>query len=358
LVERGHEVTVLTTDANDAHSRLAAGRRVVDGIEVYYFKNLSNRLAYRFKVFLSPRMIRAMRRIVGEMDVIHVHDLRTLQSVVAHHFARKHGVPYVLQAHGVVPNKLGWLGKLKGLFDRLFGCRIMRDAAGLIALNEREANDYVEMGAGEERIAIVPNGVDLTQYVLLPRRGLFREKYDLDGESVVLFLGRVHESKGLDLLVQAFADVSQRLPDARLVIAGPDDGYMNVLQQMTESLGLGPRVVFSGFVSGQDKLAAFVDADVFATPRFTGFPLTFLEVMACGVPIVTTDAGDHLEEIDGRAGRVTRFDRGQYGDVLIEVLTDRQLRAKLGQGAGEMVEHYDWDVVAGRMEAIYRRLLG
>ncbi len=356
LVERGHEVTVYATDANDEHSRLAAGHRVVDGIEVYYFKNSSNWLAYRSKLFLSPRMIPAMRQTLAGVDIIHVHDLRTLQSVVTHHFAKKY-VPYVLQAHGVVPNKLGWLGKLKEFFDWLFGCRILRDATELIALNEREASDYVSMGASREQIAIVPNGVDLAHYARLPRRGLFRAKYGLDDERIVLFLGRVHESKGLDLLVQAFADISKRLPDARLVIAGPDDGYMNSLQKMTKSLNLAPRVIFSGFLAGQEKLAAFVDADVFATPRFTGFPLTFLEVMACGLPIVTTDAGDHIEEIDGRAGCVTRFARVEYGDMLLKVLTDHQLRAKLGQGAGEMVEGYDWDLIATRMETIYQQIL-
>jgi glycosyltransferase involved in cell wall biosynthesis len=357
LAKRGHEVIVYATDANDKHSRLVAGYKIVDDIEVYYFRNISNWLAYQLKLFLSPQMIRAMRQMSAGVDIIHIHDLRTFQSVVTCYFAQKR-IPYVLQAHGVVPNKLGWLGKLKGFFDWLFGYKILQDAARLIALNEREADDYVRMGADRDKITIVPNGVDLSQYTALPRRGLFRERYGLGDARIVLFLGRVHESKGLDLLVQAFADLAEQLPDVKLVIAGPDDGYLGFLQNMTNSLNLGSRVIFSGFLSGQEKLAAFVDADVFATPRFTGFPLTFLEVMACGLPIVTTDVGDHIEGIDGRVGYVTRFDRIQYSNSLLNILTDPRLRASLGQGARQSAENYDWDMIVSRMEAIYQKVLG
>ena len=82
----------------------------------------------------------------------------------------------------------------------------------------------------EEKIAIIPNGIDLSEYVNLPPKGLFKKKLALDdNEKLVLYLGRVHRIKGVDFLVRAFADVVGKLGDVRLVIVGPDDGFLGEL---------------------------------------------------------------------------------------------------------------------------------
>jgi glycosyltransferase involved in cell wall biosynthesis len=355
LAERGHEVIVYTTDANDERSRLVAGCRTVDGAEVHYFRNVSNWMAYRFKLFAAPQMAWVMKPLLSRIDIIHVHDLRTFQSMLVHRFSTARP-PYVLQAHGVMP-KAGQLGMLKSVFDALWGARILQDAAGLIALNEREAEAYTELGVAKETIHVVPNGVDLSEYRMLPRQGMFRERYGLDEAKVILYLGRIHDSKGLDLLMQSFAGLTEQLSEVKLVVAGPDDGYLASLEDLIGSSKLEQHVVFTGFLSGKEKLAAYVDADVFATPRFTGFPLTFLEAMACGLPIVTTDAGDYIEGIDGRAGYVTQWDSDKYTCALHQILANPLQRAMLSEGARKMVREYDWDLIVARVESLYREIL-
>lgn len=353
---RGHQPIVITTDANDKSSRLPAGETIIEGVKVFRHRNISNWLAYHHKIFLDPSAALKLWQARSAADVIHMHDFRTLQNVIAF-FTSNTQVPYVMQAHGVVPRS-GRLSSLKGAFDRLIGRRMAQNASKLIALNGREAEAYERLGVRRERIAIIPNGIDMNKYQSLPKRGTFREKYGLRQAQIVLFLGRIHESKGLDLLLEAFAHCSRKLPDARLIIAGFDDGYMDRLNTLTESLGLGQRIVIPGFLSGMDKLEAYVDADVFVTPRFSGFPLTFLEAMACGLPILTSDAGDYIEGIDNQVGFVTQPLVDEYGNTLTRLLTDIELRKRFSERAKEFAREHDWDLIVRMIEDVYGEISG
>jgi len=354
-VQRGHDVCVFTTDANDQQSRLPAGYTRVDGIRVYYLRNLNNRLAYRYKLFFAPALLWELRQEIKDSDLIHMHDLRTSLNVVAY-FYTKESLPYVLQAHGVLP-KSGRLARWKSLFDRWVGYQIVKNAAGLLALNQREGAAYRDMGGDTEKIRIVPNGINRRKYEALPERGQFRGKYELGSRPVVLYLGRIHESKGLDFLLHAFANLVEEVTDARLVVAGFDDGYLRRLKEIVDMLDLEERVVLCGYLSGVDKLSAFRDADVFATPRFTGFPLTFLEAMTCGLPVVTTDAGDTLAGVDGEAGIVVRYDAEQYSNALAGILQDSQLRERLCRGAEQFALRHDWQRIADDIEVTYQKAL-
>ncbi len=354
-VQQGHDVCVFTTDANDQSSRLPAGFTHTDGIRVHYLRNLNNHLAYRYKLFLAPALLWAFRRELHGCDIVHMHDLRTFLNVVAYGYA-KGSVPYVLQAHGVLPTS-GRLGRWKSYFDRLIGYRIVKDAARLLALNQREAKAYTDMDADIAKIRIVPNGIDRNKYKALPERGHFRRKYDLGDLPVVFYLGRIHESKGLVFLLHAFTNLLEKVGTARLVIAGFDDGYLPRLNEIVEMLELEDRVIFCGYLSGDNKLAAFRDADVFVTPKFTGFPLTFLEAMTCGLPIVMTDAGDTLNGIDGEAGVVVRYDIEQFGDALAKILLDSRVREKLHRGAEQFALRHDWQRVAENIGMAYQEAL-
>jgi glycosyltransferase involved in cell wall biosynthesis len=355
LAGRGHAVTVFTTDADDAHGRLAARGIPPAGMDVRYFANISNRMAYRWKLFLPPRMIPALRAIRAKLDVVHIHDLRTVQAAAAYILIRQR-VPYILQAHGVIPNTTGSLGWAKKIFDGLWGRRIVRDADGLIALSGDEADEYVRLGAAREKIRILPNGLDLTAYRHLPGKGCFRKRVGLRRQKLILYLGRIHNSKRIDLLIESFALLAGKLPDARLVIAGPDDGFLAAAREMAVNLGIGGRVLFPGYLEGNDKLAAYVDADVFVTPRFTGFPLTFLEAMASGLPVITTELGDSIEGIKGHAGLITRGQAGGLCEGMRRMLADRQLRSRLSAGARKFVRRFDWDAVGSQYERIYREV--
>jgi glycosyltransferase involved in cell wall biosynthesis len=164
----------------------------------------------------------------------------------------------------------------------------------------------------------------------------------------------------LDLLIRAYAGVADRIPKSRLLLVGQDDGYGDYLERLAKSLNIRvpENLAFLGFITEREKLAALIDADVFVTPRFYGFPATFLESLMCGTPIVTTDGGDFVDWIDGRAGYVVNYDEEMIRDAIVRILESEQLRNELGQRGKEIaIKNHSWHNVAGRFERIYEQCI-
>lgn len=353
LAKKGHEVTVYTTDANK-DSRINKNFNETDGIKIRYFKNISNSLAWNHRLFITLDIISIIKKEIKNFDVIHLHDFRTFQNIIVHHYAKRYGVPYVLQPHGSITdiNKPG----LEKWFDMLFGRRILKDADRVLALNETEAKKCKE-GAYGGNIEVVPNGINLAEYKNLPRKGEFREKYIID-EKIVLYVGRIGRSKGIDLLAKAFGELLKKLDDVKLVIVGTDDGYLPTLKKLINHLKISDKVLFTGFIPDKDKLSAYVDANIFVTPSFYGFPLTFLEAMTCEVPIITTDKGDFIEGIDNEIGFVVRYDVRELETALFKVLTDDELKYRFKENAKIKSNDYDWNSIVDRIEVVYKNIIG
>lgn len=356
LARRGHDITVYTTDTLDRNSRIAAGAQVadLDGIRVHYFRNLSNRLASRNHLFLAPSYVKAVRRNLRDFDIVHLHGARTTLNLPAYYYAKKHGVSYVLHAHGTLPRITSQV-KMKTLYDKLGGFGILRNASKVMALTETEAEQFRSMGVDQDKIEIVPNGIDPSEYSDLPPRGGWRHQHGIGKDDrLILYLGRIHETKGINLLVEAFADIAGRLDSARLAIVGPDDGYLATLEKLIADKGIGDRISITGPLYGRDKLMAYVDADVFVTPSFYGFPVTFVEACACGLPVVTTQAMGDLDWLDGQAGLVVPFDKDQIGSAITRILTDDKMRLELGENGKMLVrDRFGWPTIAEQAERAY-----
>jgi len=352
LVKRGHDVTVYTSDTIDEHKRHLQRYSIQEGIKIHYFKNLSNSLAWR-RFFFYPGLIIALKNNIQRFDVIHLHDLRNFQNIVAVYYAKKFGKPYVLQAHGALPH-LSHRGMMKEVFDRLFGKNILDNLSKALALNQTEYEQYVSMGVPRERIVIFPNGLNRSEPI--PRsRGEFKKKNGIDpNERIILYVGRIHKTKGLDILLRAFAIVNKTEKDTLLVLIGPDDDFKDELDRLAERLKIQDRIRFLGFVSSHDKYAAYADSEVFATPKYSGFPITFLEACASGLPIVTTTAGDTLEWIHDNVGLVAENDEEQIAASLIRILSDPSLRKRYGErGKALVTDEFNWDSIVERLEDIY-----
>ena len=359
LVKRGHEVVVYTTDIKDRYSRLSdiRGGKDIDGIKVYYFRNISSSLATEYRLSLPRGMPAAVKREIRNFDIIHLHNIRTFQNIIIHHYARKYGIPYVLQAHGSLVTffQKRWQ---KRIFDVTCGQRILRDAAKLLAVTPIEAEQYRNTGASEDKIEVIPNGLDLSEFENLAERGEFRRKHGLsDDQRIILFLGRIHRTKGLDLLTRAFTDLSKVLNNIKLVIIGPDDGYLPALKKLIADLGIGSEVLFTGHLYGKDKMEAYVDTDVFVLPSvYEIFGITILEALACGTPVIVTDRCGIADVLNGQAGLVVPYDKDQLRDALRHMLGDDKLRQQFGERGKLLVrEQFNWKKIAEQMENVYER---
>jgi len=355
LIDRGHEVTVFTTDGYTSRLPVEKNKSVdVDGVEVYYFRNISTSLIKIFGTTSPYYFPFIAKNKIKDFDVIHIHAHRTPLSVITSYYARKNKVPYIVQSHGSV---LPFFAKqrLKNIYDSIWGYEILRNASKVIALTNTEVEQYKKMGVKSNIIKIVPNGIDLRMYENLPNPGSFRKKYRIsDGEKIVLYVGRLHESKGIDLLIRAFSDILKKLSNAKLVIVGPDDSYKSKLVELIEMLNIKDKVLFTGFVSHTDKIEIFIDSDVFITPRFSGFPITFLEAIACGIPIITTENGDNLDWIDDKVGYVTDYNQNQLNNMIYKILEYDAVKKNFRLNAKKLLEEkFNYDVIIEGLEKIY-----
>jgi len=360
LVKRGHKVTVYTTDIRDRQSRIprAKGAQKVDRIEVHYFRNISNWLASQ-RLYSPLGMITAIRKELGNFDVIHLNEYRSLPSIIVHYYAQKYDVPYVLQAHGSLARVMS-KQRLKKIFDSIWGYRLLQDAARLIALTPMEAEQYQSFGVDKAKIETVPNGIDLAEFEKLPPRGKFRKKYGVaPDQKMVLYLARLHKIKGPDLLVRAFASIASRLKDARLVIVGPDEGYLPALKKLVKELDIERNIHFIGPLHGKEKLEAYVDADVYVLPSiYETFPIAAIEASACGIPVILTEYCGAAGMIDGQAGLVVSYDTNQLSDAILRMLSNEKMRQQFAERGKALVrEKFNWAKIAEQVENIYLNCL-
>jgi glycosyltransferase involved in cell wall biosynthesis len=306
-------------------------------------------------------MLPQLSKEIKKFDIIHLHGSRNFQNIVAHHYAKKYNIPYILQAHGSLP-RIIQKQRLKRLYDWVWGDGILKDASKVIASTKIEAEQYKKMGVDENKIEIVPNGIDLSEYENLPERGEFRRKYSIrENEKIVLYLGRIHKIKGIDLLVEAFADLINELDDVRLVIVGADDGFLSMLKKQIEDLNINNRILFTGLLPEKDKLRAYVDADVYVLPSvYETFPVTVLEACICGTPVIVTDRCGTANIVnDNNVGYVVEYNKDQLQDAIFKILTDVELRRYLGESGKKLVrEKLSWDIVVEQLEKIYGDVKG
>lgn len=356
LVRLGHQVTAWTSDVFDRDTRLGSPQAMVDGIRVRRFRNLSNRLAHDFQLYLPRGVFAAARAHVADYDVVHIHSHRHLLQVAVAGAARAAGVPYVLTGNGTVPAIERYIG-IKQILDAVGVAAIVRDSAGCIAVSHAEVPHYTRVGVPAARVHVIPNGVRLAEFDHLPERGSFRRAHAIGDGPLVAFVGKITPRKGVDVLVRAMA----HLPAAvRLVVAGNFMMPEKPIHQLVEQLGLADRVHFPGMLLGDERNALYVDADVVAYPSIDEiFGLVAAEGIMCGSPVVVCD--------DSGCGELVRDSGGgeavPYGDAralaaaiggLLDAADKRARHVRDGQAW--VREHLGWGSIAARTAEIYAQV--
>jgi glycosyltransferase involved in cell wall biosynthesis len=362
LSRRGHEVSVYTSNMLDLHSNrsLTPGHKLINGVNVYYLNSLwhSNTLIF------TPHIIPLLSKNLFSFDIVHIHDCRSFQGITTYLFSKLKHVPYVFQPHGSYLSKsYSSLHKqiAKVPLDNIVSDRIFKGASKVIALTETEANEYRRAGLPSNRITVIPNGIDLSDYSELPPKGYFKSKFMIKQNSkIMLYLGRVNKTKGLELLIKAFSCLIKNMfnGNVQLVIAGPDDGYLAEAKSLVSSLEISSSVLFTGFLSRKEKLAALVDADVFVTPSFSGFPITFLEACYAGTPIITTTLGDNMPWIDNNVGYVTKPTSNALAERAHAMLSSVELESKFSKNCKNIVQStFSVEKVVDQLEKLYREII-
>jgi glycosyltransferase involved in cell wall biosynthesis len=302
-----------------------------------------------------------LRHEIGGADIVHVHGLWEQIQHRAARVSRKLRVPYVVTPHGMLdPWSLSQSPWKKKLYLAL-RMRANLDGAAAIHYTSRIERDLTVPLGLKAPTLVEPNGVDLSEFDQLPRRGTFREKHPQVGQRpVVLFLGRLHEKKGFDILIPAFARSAPR--DAVLVVAGPDrESYGRTIAALAQRERVADRLVLVGMLRGRERIEALVDADLFVLPSYQeNFGIAVVEALAAGCPVVISDQVNIYKEIvEAGVGGVVPTQVAPLAAELARWMSDIELRQRAAAAApGFVRSNYDWNVIAAHWAEHYRRLAG
>ncbi len=364
---QNNNVAVITTDS--CKKRLKFKNRYdvdVDKVKTYYFKNLSNSLKSSFLIDTPVLLPFKGNNIIKNYDILHIHEHRHSLDIVSSYYASKNNIPYIIQAHGsVLP--FFQKEKLKEIFDKLWGFKILQNASKVFALTEIEKKQYLKMGISEENIEIVPLGINLEEYDNLPLKGNFRKKYGISGaDNLILFVGRIHKIKGLDLLVKSFKSLTDNLKndlikdsDIKLVIVGPDDGFLDEILELIKKLNLEKKIILTGPLYGEDKKEAIVDCDIFVMPsQYESFTTSGLEAMACEKPLIVTK-NNHIQNwVDNNVGYSVDYNQKDLANSIEKLLSDKEQKKKFGKKGRYLIEKkYNWDSIEKQIINIYKSLV-
>lgn len=358
LAARGHQVTVVASDARDGRRRLDGGSTAVGpGLRQELFRNASNRAAYRWQLFWPLGLRRRLGQLAGQVDVGHLHACHHFPGAWAAAALGRAGVPYVVSPHGTAP-RIERRRLAKAVFDATAGRRMLPGAARLLAVSEAERRGLEQMGIEPGRIAVVPNPVAPWPHVP-ERRARFRRRFGLGDGPVVLFLGKLSPRKRADVALRAFARLAGGA--ARMVVAGNDYGEGARLRRLADELGIAARTTFTGLLAGDERGDAIAAAEAVVSPgEHEVFGLVAVEALLLGVPVVVADDSGCAEVVGalggGRtvpAGDVEALAAAVAGLLARPAGLDGELR----RAAAEARRRFDPQRIAGELETIYRSVV-
>lgn len=355
---RGYEITIYTTNAiNTKRFTSQLTQEYIEGILVKRYRVLFKISGY----WVTPLMFKDLMK--DDIDIIHVHCARSFQLDLAYLVSKLRGKPLIITAHGALSTYREMGSKLRFLYhlQNTILTFSLRQANKLTALNKAEFEQYRNLGVSDDNIVVIPNGIDLSEYTDMPSKGEFKKNFNIPKDKkIILYVGRIHRMKGIDSMIQALAHLinNMKCKDILLVLVGPDDGYLTEAKFLSTSLNISDSVLFTGFISDEDKFNAFIDAKLFVTPSFSGFPVTFLEACVSGTPIITTTLGDTLEWMDGSVGYVTSPTYIDLAKAIYRIINDDELYEEFSRNCKEIVKsEFSIDKVVDRIEHIYKEVI-
>ena len=350
--DAGIDVRVVTTSANgdgEVSEELIA-RGEYEGIPVRYCRR-----AWPRSIFYAPSLASVLATELRDADVLHIHGLWNAAVWSAAAAARHQRRPYVLSPRGMLaPAALAHDAWRKRLVYPLTDRRVIRDAARLHATSQVEFNELTQLTECD-RVVYVPNGVELPR-VFDGVGGAARERFKLPAEApLVLFLGRIHPIKRLDLLADAFGLVLRQHADAHLVIAGPDeDGHR--AQIAPRFTPFGDAVTWTGRLDDTSKRRLLDAAAVLVMCSDTeSFGMSVAEAMAAGKPVVVTRTCPWPDVESHRTGFWVDQTPEAVAAGVNAVLSDRSAARDMGcRGRSLVASQYSWPHAASALINTYK----
>jgi len=366
LVKRGIEVHAVVP-----HTKEVKKEEMMEGVYVhrfqYMFPQSLQTLAYfpgipenikkpfnklqvlPFALMMAKKMLGVIKRY--DIELINAH-WALPSGFLATMTKRFHKLPVVTTSYGA---ELFTIRRKYSIFKPLLK-RAISNSDRAIAISDATA-EAVKKFEPRKEVEVIPDGVDTKHFSPENKGDRIKQRYGLEGYSVILSCGRMVERKGFEYLVRAMPTVIQKFPNTKLVLVG-EGPERNRLATLASSLGIGENIVFTGVASDEDLPRYYVACDIFVLPAIIdargdteGSGTTLVEAMASGKPVIGTNVGGIPYAVhNGEEGfLVEQRSPSQLAERIITLLSDQSLRQEFGKRGREAAEgRFSWNKIAER----------
>ena len=360
----GVETVVLTTDADGSRPRCVPrpGWEMWNGVRVHYARCWGfSKPSSIGRFFFSPGLATQLIRNLPSFDLLHLQGNWVFPTLSGSRSAMLYGIPYVLTPRGsLFPWALAQKSLKKKAYLRLIERSILYQAARVHYTSELERRVSEGAFPGIPGV-VVPNPVEACPGNVISGATFRRRIGVAEQTPLVLFLGRLHPMKGLDLLIESARRVAAEFPDVVFALVGPDEGgHGEAIRAAMGRVGLDRTIRLPGAVHGQEKWEALKAADIFVFPSHReNFGIAAAEALSCGVPVVTSDAVGIAEDIrEAGAGFVVERTPEGFAEGVMSLLRNEELRVGMGAaGRGLVARRYAPRVVAEAMIQVYEEVV-
>lgn len=354
LQKLGHEVTIVVTDGDGFYFDKAKSKSystvrkklldargktiMIDEIPTYPIHCLTPKIG-----MYCPSAAKTARKIIADYDIVYAINWYHHLAMVFSKIAYECGVPFVIAAMGSLQQKARLQkGLQKRIADKLYTKNMIMHASGFHSVGNSETLEYINLGADPSKIYLIDHGLVINNFKIKNRTGVL-ERFGLEakGNQYLVTIGRIDPKKGLEILLNAFSKILKVHNKLSLVIVGTGtDNYVQKIKQMAHDLNLDSSVVFTGFVTDDEKLELLESAVLFvATSHSDVHTAAALEALAMGLPVVTTKASDFPEIDEYNAGVTVDTDVNSVYQALLKLLDTDTLLSEYSRNARKLVEN-------------------
>ena len=336
--EMGHDVTVLSTDRGDRSLSRTDQR-------AGYTIQRSGELFTLFGNSIAPTMLTMLRNKLSDYDIVHAHSHLSFMANISALVTRLDDTPFVITNHGIRSQTAPEL--VQDIYLPTLGMYTFNSADLVFTYSDVERDRLEKLGVSSD-VSVIHNGVNCDKFA--PR--------DINGgDSELLFVGRLRETKGPHLLVEIIDQLHSEFPELTLKIVGEGPMREELAKDISKR-GLLERIDLVGEVPNESMSEFYNEASAFVLPTSReGVPRTILEAMACATPVVTTDL-PQVEPVVRDGGLLIKRDAEAFATAICELLESPMQRAEMGKRAREQIrKNYSWeDTVRNTTQKYYEVL--
>jgi glycosyltransferase involved in cell wall biosynthesis len=371
LIDLGHELKIITTDADsffydkekseifsDTRKKLseAVTKQITfEGVPLHALHCTIHKFG-----FFCPDAKKIAREIISDFDVVHVCTWYSHICMIFAQVALEKNIPFIVSSWGsLLPNARKLKRTQKWVADQMYTKKILKHATGFQSVGESERKEFLKLGATPASIYRLDNPVELEKFELTKKENILK-KENLEDKKFLLFLGRINEKKGIELLLESFFNILKKERKLFLVLAGSGTKeYEIVIKKLVSKLGLKENVIFTGLVTENEKIELLESASLFVlTSHSDVHPIAVQDALTMSLPVVITHACDYPEVKEYDAGIIVDEEINQITDAILAIINDDEKLKIMSKNARKLVlERFEFNIQMKKYEEMYKDVI-